>query len=198
MSPRSLFDRAALGRYWRARPMVAEGRAWVAESLDYADTLEPETAARLVRAGSHLAALAGDYPEQLRLAEDALGRWEALGDDAAIAGALGDVALASVYAGDLDRAVEYYERSREAARAAGDEPVLALVSLNLADLELTRGEHERGREIATEAAALGRRLKKEGVERKLVSLGARHGDEVVIHEKVFEFLPDEAPEAEEG
>ncbi len=149
---------AALGRYWRARPMVAEGRGWVAESLADADALEPETAARLVRAGSHLAALAGDYPEQLRLAEDALGRWEALGDEPGVAGALGDVALASVYAGDLDRAVEYYERSREAARVAGDEPVLALVSLNLADLEITRGEHERGRELAAEAAALGRRL----------------------------------------
>ncbi len=48
----------------------------------------------------------------------------------------------------------------------------------------------------TDAAELGRRLKKEGVERKLASLGARHGDEVVIHEKVFEFLPDEVPEEE--
>jgi predicted ATPase len=149
---------AALGRYWRARPLVAEGRGWVAASLADADALEPESAARLVRAGSHLAALAGDYPEQLRLAEDALARWEAIGDEAAVAAALGDVALASVYAGDLDRAVEYYESSREAARAAGDEPVLALVSLNLADLELTRGEYARGRELAAEAAELGRRL----------------------------------------
>ena len=52
-----------------------------------------------------------------------------------------------------------------------------------------------------DAAELGRRLKKEGVERKLVSLGAHHGDEIVIREKVFEFLPDERPrdhEAEEG
>jgi GTPase len=46
----------------------------------------------------------------------------------------------------------------------------------------------------SDAEELGRRLKKEGVERKLASLGARHGDEVVIHEKVFEFLPDETPE----
>ncbi|MGZ8693805.1 MAG: ATP-binding protein, partial [Gaiellaceae bacterium] len=149
---------AALGRYWRARPMVAEGREWVAQSLSHADELDPQTAARLVRAGSHLAALAGDYAEQRRLAEDALGRWEALGDQAAVAGALGDVALAAVYAGDLDRAAEYYERSREAAQAAGDQPVLALVSLNLADLEITRGSYQRGRELAAEAAELGRQL----------------------------------------
>ena len=49
-----------------------------------------------------------------------------------------------------------------------------------------------------DAAELGRRLKKEGVERKLVSLGAHHGDEVVIREKVFEFLPDEHPEDREA
>jgi GTP-binding protein len=48
-----------------------------------------------------------------------------------------------------------------------------------------------------ETAELGRRLKREGVERKLVSLGARHGDEVVIREKVFEFLPDPTPGASE-
>jgi GTP-binding protein len=42
-----------------------------------------------------------------------------------------------------------------------------------------------------ETAALGRRLKREGVERTLASMGARHGDEVVILGRVFEFLPDE-------
>ena len=42
-----------------------------------------------------------------------------------------------------------------------------------------------------ETAALGRRLKREGVERTLASMGARHGDEVVIRGRVFEFLPDE-------
>ena len=36
-------------------------------------------------------------------------------------------------------------------------------------------------------------MAKEGVERKLVSLGARHGDEVAILDRVFEFLPDVDP-----
>lgn len=43
-----------------------------------------------------------------------------------------------------------------------------------------------------ETAALGRRLKREGIERTLASMGARHGDEVEIRGRVFEFLPDEA------
>ncbi|MEZ0235386.1 MAG: GTPase ObgE [Actinomycetota bacterium] len=40
---------------------------------------------------------------------------------------------------------------------------------------------------------LAGRLRKEGVERKLASLGARRGDEVAILDRVFEYLPDELP-----
>ena len=42
-----------------------------------------------------------------------------------------------------------------------------------------------------DAETLAGRLKKEGVERKLASLGARHGDEVAILDRVFEYLPDD-------
>jgi Obg family GTPase CgtA-like protein len=41
---------------------------------------------------------------------------------------------------------------------------------------------------------LQKRMVKDGVERKLVSEGARHGDEVQIMDRVFEFLPDPTPE----
>jgi GTP-binding protein len=44
-----------------------------------------------------------------------------------------------------------------------------------------------------DVAELQRRLVKEGVERKLAALGARHGDEVAILDRVFEFLPDPGP-----
>jgi GTP-binding protein len=39
-------------------------------------------------------------------------------------------------------------------------------------------------------AVLQDRLAREGVERKLASLGARRGDEVVIGDRVFEFIPE--------
>jgi len=149
---------AALGRYWRVRPLTAEGRAWIAASLAAVDDLEPATAARLVRAAAHLAALAGDYEEQRVLAEDALARWQAIGDQPAIAAALGDLAVAAMFGGDLERAADYYERSRAAARAGEDDPVLALVTLNLADLQIIRGDYARARELAEESASLSRRL----------------------------------------
>lgn len=44
---------------------------------------------------------------------------------------------------------------------------------------------------------LQRRLRKEGVERRLSALGARTGDEVEIRGRVFEYLPDPAPGSED-
>ena len=35
------------------------------------------------------------------------------------------------------------------------------------------------------------KLRREGVERRLASLGARPGDEVEIRGRVFEYMPDE-------
>jgi GTPase len=41
-----------------------------------------------------------------------------------------------------------------------------------------------------EVVQLQKRLAKEGVERQLAALGARRGDEVLIGERAFEFLPE--------
>ena len=45
---------------------------------------------------------------------------------------------------------------------------------------------------------LQKRMVKDGVERKLVTEGARHGDEVAILDRVFEFLPDPAPATDDA
>jgi GTPase len=49
-----------------------------------------------------------------------------------------------------------------------------------------------------DVATLQGRLRKEGVERKLASLGARKGDEVTILDRVFEYLPDDGVGASAG
>jgi Obg family GTPase CgtA-like protein len=41
-----------------------------------------------------------------------------------------------------------------------------------------------------EVVQLQKRLAKEGVERQLAAQGARRGDEVLIGERAFEFLPE--------
>jgi GTP-binding protein len=49
-----------------------------------------------------------------------------------------------------------------------------------------------------DVARLQQRLVKEGVERQLGRLGARHGDEVAILDRVFEFLPDPERDVDDG
>ncbi len=51
---------------------------------------------------------------------------------------------------------------------------------------------------AHDVARLQQRLVKDGVERQLVARGARHGDEVAILDRVFEFVPDPVDPADEG
>ncbi len=46
-------------------------------------------------------------------------------------------------------------------------------------------------EEAREVAELQNRLRRAGVERRLVEMGARRGDEVTIAGRGFEFIPDE-------
>jgi GTPase len=53
-----------------------------------------------------------------------------------------------------------------------------------------RWVHEADLEDANDVAALQRRLLAEGVERELVAAGARRGDEVVIGDQAFEFVPE--------
>jgi hypothetical protein len=50
-------------------------------------------AARLVRAACHVAGVAGDIDETRRLAEEALRRWQELGDRGASAEALSDIGM---------------------------------------------------------------------------------------------------------
>ena len=52
------------------------------------------------------------------------------------------------------------------------------------------GSPRRTSRTTGEVAELQRRLISEGVERQLAAAGARRGDEVVIADKAFEFIPE--------
>ena len=50
--------------------------------------------------------------------------------------------------------------------------------------------HETDLDDERALVALQRKLIKEGVERQLAKAGARHGDEIRISDRTFEFLPE--------
>jgi GTP-binding protein len=97
--------------------------------------------------------------------------------------------------------------TRETAEAASEEDRSSFVVLRPARARfVVRREGERFRVIGRgverwvlgtdfedprEVVALQKRLVKEGVERQLWAAGARHGDEIVIGDRAFEFFPQE-------
>jgi GTP-binding protein len=102
---------------------------------------------------------------------------------------------------ELQRRVEHLSRS---APPAGREPFVVLRPGRERFVVRREGDRFRvvGRDVerwvaATdfedpdEVAALQGRLRREGVERRLAEQGARRGDEVLIGDRAFEFLPDE-------
>ena len=140
-------------------------------------------------------------------------------DPAAAAAGLGPEALvvSSVTGDGVEALRERLGRLAEAAAAAAPEraPYVVLrpgrsrfiVTRDDAGHWQVRGRNvdrwvmETDLEDEGEVARLQARLRKEGVDRKLTSLGAKEGDEVEIQGRVFSFVPDtrpEPPEAEDG
>jgi GTP-binding protein len=127
----------------------------------------------------------------------ALAALEAAGEVLAVSGLTGEGIPV------LERRLEALSR---AAPAPTREPFVVLRPGRERFLVRREGERFRvvGREVERwvsstdlddpdDVAALQRRLRREGVERRLAEQGARKGDEVVIGDRAFEFLPDEEP-----
>jgi GTP-binding protein len=139
-----------------------------------------------------------------------------VGDPAAVAGSLGDDAFAiSAMTGDgIDELIDRLGLlSREAERAQPDRRSYVVLRPGRPRFTVSRDPDGRWRvagrsaerwvletDLDDEGAVetLQMRLRKEGVERKLASLGARRGDEVAILDRVFEYLPDDDTRADEG
>lgn len=127
-------------------------------------------------------------------------------DPAAAAAALGPGALAtSAVSGlGLDALAERLEELVRELPAEAREPYVVLRPARPRFVVRREGERfrvvgpqverwvaEADLEDPRQVASLQRRLAREGVERELARRGARRGDEVVIGDRVFEFIPDE-------
>jgi len=126
---------------------------------------------------------------------------------------LGDhaVVVSGVTGAGLDELRERVARAVAGAVSAEPEPQPYVVLRPARERFVVRREGESrfrvvGRDVERWVAAvdfddphavstLQRRLVREGVENKLASAGARRGDEVVIGDRAFDFLPEDEPPA---
>lgn len=116
----------------------------------------------------------------------------------------GALATSAVTGAGLDALAERLEELVREAPAEAREPYVVLRPARPRFVVRREGERfrvvgpqverwvaEADLEDPRQVASLQRRLAREGVERELAREGARRGDEVVIGDRVFEFIPDE-------
>ena len=131
------------------------------------------------------------------LVEDATAGAEALDDGAVAVSAISGAGLDEL-AGRLSALVEAAAAGAEERGAVVLRPARAPFTVRrdgerfvVSGRGVERWVSEADLEDPRQVAALQRRLVRAGVERELTELGARRGDEVVIGDQLFEFIPEE-------
>jgi predicted ATPase len=149
----------ALTPYWLLREQLAEGRRLVAEACAGPNELLAPTRAKLLTADGYLAFWGSDFPAAAAALTEALGTFQALGDEARAAVAQLPLGVLAGMRGDTDASRHLLEASRRALEEQGDEWGLALAeiglgfTLNVAGADAPLEDYER---LVTRAARLGR------------------------------------------
>jgi len=182
--------------------------------LHVVDLAAPDPAADLATLRAELAAYdpaLADRPAivvgtKADLVDDASGIAASLGDDA--------IALSAMTGEGVDELLERTGALTRGAEASGPERRAHVVlrpgrprftvereaggRWRVAGRSVERWVLETDLDDEGAVALLQGRIRREGIERKLASLGARAGDEVVILDRVFEYVPDDEMSSEGG
>jgi predicted ATPase/DNA-binding CsgD family transcriptional regulator/transcriptional regulator with XRE-family HTH domain len=146
----------ALAWFWMLRSQLRQGRERVHRLLARTSPGTPAHARVLLVAGA-MAGYLTDAPEALRLSEESLAAWRALGDRHHIAVALARVGYAEGMHGRLDRARAVLEESL--ALSGDPRQVVDLenpIVLMLAIATASAGDREGARDLFEQSLALGR------------------------------------------
>jgi len=146
----------ALTWFWILRSQLRQGRERVQRLLAHTALGTPAHARALLVAAA-LATYQNDVPETLRLSEESLVAWRALGDDHYVAVALARLGYAEGMRGELDRAQALMEES--VALSGDPRQVMELenpIILMIAIATSTAGDREGARILFEQSLALGR------------------------------------------
>ena len=131
---------AALERFWLGHGHLAEGRKWLEESLD-ADHGTPGDRARAFAVAATLAVYGGETTRARALAARALEAARRSGERAAVAQALGAIALADRYSGDFAGARERFDEAIAILRELDRPNRLAEALTRYGAVSLWSGDH---------------------------------------------------------
>jgi len=140
----------ALAPYWRTRGLLTEARSWTSRTLA-AIAANREDRASLLCLAASFASLQDELMESLRLSNEALDLYRALGDGDGIAHALFRTAEALHRQGHLDRAEGLYREALAGFSKFNDARGEMLCLGNLGMLARQRGDLHQAAELLDEA-----------------------------------------------
>jgi predicted ATPase len=141
-----------LWRFWYARGHFAEGSRWLSQLLDRAPAdSDPEVMGLALYAAGALAHGQSDQDTAIRLWERARLYFERLNDETQVAAVLNGIGIASVDAGDYERADSMLRQSLAIRRRLGEPFALATSLNNLANLARYRGKYQEAERLYEES-----------------------------------------------
>ncbi|HET8742439.1 MAG TPA: BTAD domain-containing putative transcriptional regulator [Gaiella sp.] len=147
----------AMRYFWRVRGYVEEARHRLERGVALSDGVDDVLRARTLAEAGVTAFAAADPERSRELWLEALPLFEQLDDRREAGRALMEIGATWHAEGDLDRAVEYYESSRQAL-ADVDENATGVVLANLGAVYHALGELDRAEAATAEALALAERI----------------------------------------
>jgi predicted ATPase/class 3 adenylate cyclase len=150
----------ALRNFWRLGAHVPEGVRWLDEILAMPGaTGSPQLRAQALTAAADLRSWTGETDEYLRLAEEAIATYRAIGDSLGIADALEEIGFAQLQAGLADVARTSLQEARELHTALSNPQKAGECSLGLGMVAGLEGRADQARERFEEALAIFKDLR---------------------------------------
>ena len=167
----------ALGRFWSARGLMAEGRQWLEQALAEADGVSAAVRAKAEFAAGYAALGLGDFTGAEQHFERCLGLARELGDERQEGAALAQLAWLGMATDRADQARSHAEDALRLAGAEGDKVAASGALDVLAELAST-GKDGKAKELFEQGLALRRELGDERlIANSLLLLGRVDRDE---------------------
>jgi predicted ATPase len=146
---------AALWRFWLLRGYWTEGRAWLANALEFKDDSMLWTRAKALDGAGVLAGYQHDEAGALVLYKESLTLWRALADEGGVAVVLNHIGIAEHLAGSNEAAHAHFSEALEIHRRRGEAHAIARVLNNLGSVAQAEGDHADAVSMFEEAFATG-------------------------------------------
>jgi predicted ATPase len=149
----------ALWWFWFVRGYLREGRGWLEAALaEGATSWTPETRAKSLTGAGRLALEVGEVERARALLEEGVQLFRGAGEEAGLAEAVDNLAIAAAFSGELEKAKPLFEESLGLYREASDGWGVGEVLNNLANVALLQAEGDKAMALHEESLATRRKV----------------------------------------